>query len=76
MNKKYNQLFSILFLIILSLILHFVCTLFLDEGYSTFIRLLSVVLIITVGAGVIIQRTANVIEETTDVLKDRTKIAG
>jgi Ca2+/Na+ antiporter len=76
MKKKYNQFFSILFLIVLSLILRFVCTLFLDEGYSTFIRLLSVILIITVGAGVIIQRTANVIEETTDVLKDRTKIAG
>jgi Ca2+/Na+ antiporter len=48
----------------------------LEKTESLFIQVLLIPLIFIVGIGMVFRGTAKIIEETTDVLKDRTKLAG
>src|SRR3989339_1773137 len=75
MNPK-NQIVRILIFIAVALCLRFVIVerlLFMDVWW---VQMTAILTIFVVGIGYIFQGTANVIEETTDVLKDRTSLAG
>lgn len=74
MNSK-NQIINILAYIALALFLRFVMVDFL-EGESVLLKIISILVIFVIGIGYVFRGTANVIEETTDVLKDRTGLAG
>jgi hypothetical protein len=71
-----QQFFNIILLILVALFLRLVIVGFFLEQENIFIRIAAVIFILVVGAFYIIRGTAKVIEETTDVLKDRTKLAG
>lgn len=49
---------------------------FLASGNSFWVKILGIILIIGFGAFYVLQGTAGIIEETTEVLSERTKIAG
>lgn len=72
-----NQLLSISFYVLMALCLRF---LFVDEllprAETWWLKALIISFIFIVGIGYIFRGTANVIEETTAVLKDKTKLAG
>ncbi|MFA6161526.1 MAG: hypothetical protein WC766_05140 [Patescibacteria group bacterium] len=72
-----NQLLKIALYIILALVLRFVMVGWALETYSEWwIQALVMIVIFSVGIGIVFRGTANVIEETTYILKDRTKLAG
>ena len=72
-----NQFLKIIFYVLLALGLRFlIVDNFLDESQVWWMQAIAIFLIFYIGIGYIFQGTANVIEETTDVLKDRTKLAG
>ena len=60
---------------VVAIVLRFGVFIFLGEDYNSCLRLGAVILILGVGAGFILQGTAKVIEETTDILSKRTKLA-
>jgi len=71
-----NQIVRILIFIAVAFCLRFVIVerlLFMDVWW---VQMTAILTIFVVGIGYIFQGTANVIEETTDVLKDRTSLAG
>lgn len=71
-----NKILFVFILLFSGILLKFCVDPFLNEKYSLFVRILSVFIIISVGAFFVLKNTANIIEETTDVLHERTKIAG
>jgi Ca2+/Na+ antiporter len=72
-----NQFFKILVYIAVALGLRFLIVDKILEGTEVWwLQALAIVLIFGIGIGYIFRGTAKVIEETTDVLKDRTKLAG
>jgi MFS family permease len=70
-----NRFIYILILLAAAIILRFGVFVFLGEDYNSWLRLGAVILILGVGAGFVLQGTAKVIEETTDILSKRTKLA-
>lgn len=62
-------------LVACALFLRFYLEGFLEEGYVLWVRITSIILIIGVGAFFVLKEIAEVIEETTEVLSGRTKIA-
>jgi Ca2+/Na+ antiporter len=75
--KNQNRLFAILSFLSVALVLRFVVVgkiLLVSENVWT--EWLAIFLIFAVGMGYIFNGTVKVIEETTDVLKDRTGLAG
>jgi len=72
-----NQFFRIIIFIILAAALRFVVVdRILDVFSQWWIQALSIIVIFGIGIGYVFFGTADVIEETTDVLKDRTGLAG
>ncbi|MDQ7815188.1 MAG: hypothetical protein RDU25_05295 [Patescibacteria group bacterium] len=72
-----HQLFKIATFVGLALVLRFLVVDHLLEGQSQWwLQVLAILIIFVVGIGYVFRGTAKVIEETTDVLKDRTKLAG
>lgn len=76
MNKQ-NQLNKIIIFIVLACVLKFFFTdQILEQEYNSIVKLGAIIIIFVIGVGFVFQNTTKVIEETTDVLKDRTKLAG
>ena len=72
-----NQFLKIIFYVLLALGLRFIIVNnFLDGSKSWWLQIIAILLIFYIGIAYVFQGTAKVIEETTDVLKDRTKLAG
>src|SRR3989344_5713098 len=69
-----NRLVRIALLLIAALFLRFYLPGFLEEGHAVWLRIVDVILIIGIGTFVL-KEIAKIIEETTGVLSDRTKIA-
>jgi len=69
-----NRLVRIALLLIAALFLRFYLPGFLEEGHAVWLRIVDVILIIGIGTFVL-KEIAQVIEETTEVLSDRTKLA-
>lgn len=67
--------YSLILLFVAAIIRFFLVT-FLNETNAAAIRVLDVIIIIGVGAFFVLRGTANIIEETTEVLSERTKLAG
>jgi len=72
-----NQFLTIVSCLLLGLILRYVIVAHvLERTEIWWIQALAIILIMAVGIGYIFRQTTKVIEETTDVLKDRTGLAG
>lgn len=72
-----NNFFRILLYITVALGLRFLIVDRILEGTDVWwLQAVAIVLIFGIGIGYVFRGTAKVIEETTDVLKDRTKLAG
>jgi hypothetical protein len=75
--KIKNQFVKILVYVGLALCLRFLVVNKLLEGSELWwIQAIAIIIIFWIGIGFVFRGTAKVIEETTDVLKDRTKLAG
>lgn len=70
-----NKIIYIAMLLTVAAILRFFILDFLEEDYSAWVRFLAVAIIIGVGAAFVLRGCANIIEETTEVLSERTKFA-
>lgn len=75
MKLKNNHFVHMLVLVACALFLRFYLEGFLDDSYELWLRMTSVIVIIGVGAFFVLKGIAEVIEETTEVLSGRTKIA-
>lgn len=75
MNIFKNRFVSILILIITALFLRFYLVGFLEEGTFLWLKIVSIILILGVGALFVLRKIAEVIEETTEVLSEKTKLA-
>jgi uncharacterized membrane protein len=76
MSNK-NRLTSILVFVLLAIFLrYYIIGEVLEKSEDIWMEILAIVIVFVVGIGYIFNRTAKVIEETTDVLKDRTGLAG
>lgn len=71
-----NRLFFVAILFLLALAVKFGLVPFLAEDMPVWIKILSASIILAVGAGFVITGTAKIIEETTEVLHERTHLAG
>jgi Ca2+/Na+ antiporter len=76
MKFTHNRLQFLLILIISALIMRFGFGIFLSEEYISLVRIISVILILGIGAVFTLRGTAKIIEETTEVLHERTHLAG
>jgi len=75
--KIKNQFIKIIVYVGLALCLRFlVVNKLLENSELWWIQAIAIIIIFWVGIGFVFRGTAKVIEETTDVLKDRTKLAG
>lgn len=75
--KNKNQLGRIMLYVLVALILRFIIVDdFLARADYWWLQALLIIIVFTFGIAYVFRGTANVIEETTDVLKDRTKLAG
>ncbi|MBI5306024.1 hypothetical protein HZB04_00300 [Candidatus Wolfebacteria bacterium] len=75
--KTKNQFFKILIYITVALGLRFLIVgQILEDTEFWWLQAIAIIIIFSVGIGYVFRGTAKVIEETTDVLKDRTKLAG
>jgi hypothetical protein len=73
--KNKNQIINIAIYIILAAFLRYVMVGVMDRD-SLILKIFSIVIIFGIGIIFVFRGTANIIEETTDVLKDRTGLAG
>jgi hypothetical protein len=76
MKLKDNNMFKILCLVIIALVMRFCLKDLMSENYPQLVRIISMTFILIVGAGYVLKGIANIIEETTEVLSEKTKIAG
>ncbi len=75
--KNNNQFFRIIIYVALGLVLRFlVVDRVLEATEVWWLQAMAILVIFGIGVGYVFRGTAKVIEETTDVLKDRTKLAG
>lgn len=75
--KTKNQFIRIIIYVVVAFGLRFLVVDKLLEGTDIWwLQTIAIILIFGVGIGYVFRGTAKVIEETTDVLKDRTKLAG
>jgi len=75
MNIFRNRFVNIAILVLVALVLRFYFEEFLGEENATWIRVTSIIVILGVGAVFVLRGIANIIEETTEILSERTKIA-
>ena len=73
--KNKNQLVNIAGYILLAIFLRYVMVGVMDSE-SLLLWIVAIAVIFVVGIVFVFRGTANIIEETTDVLKDRTGLAG
>ncbi|TSC80086.1 MAG: hypothetical protein G01um101429_290 [Parcubacteria group bacterium Gr01-1014_29] len=72
-----NQFFRIITYIALALVLRFLVVDRILEGAEFWwLQAAAIIIVFGVGIGYVFRGTAKIIEETTDILKDRTKLAG
>jgi len=71
-----NGIVYALILLVAAFVLRFFMMDFLNQNYSVWLRLLAVLIIIGFGAFFVLRGCADIIEETTGVLSERTKLAG
>lgn len=71
-----RKIVNILFLIIASGFLRLIANEFFGGAYGNWVKMAAVVFVMAAGIAYVLRRTANVIEETTEVLSERTKLAG
>jgi len=71
-----NQFVKILLYIALALFLRYAIVTYVLDVDVWWLQVLGILLILVLGIWFVFRGTADVIEETTDVLKDRTKLAG
>lgn len=71
-----NKFLFTFVLLAVSLVLNFFLTTYLSSNYSLPVRFGAIFLIIGAGAAFVIQKTAGIIEETTEVLSEKTQLAG
>ena len=77
MTRRINQFGRIVFYIFLVLFVRFfIVDRYLDETGEWWLQALVIAAVFIIGIGIVFRGTAKVIEETTDVLKDRTGLAG
>ena len=69
-----NHFFLVFILLVAGVVLRFVLVPFL-ESENIWLKLLSIVLILASGTGFILLNIAKIIEETTEVISKRTKLA-
>ena len=75
--KIFNARFlKTVLILIIALISRFYITRFIGDENTIFIRVLAALTILIIGTVYIIRKTAKIIEETTDVLSHKTKLAG
>lgn len=75
--KNKNQFFKIIVYIVFALFLRFLLVdRILEKTESSWLQAIIIIIVFAVGIGYVFRGTAKVIEETTDVLKNRTKLAG
>ncbi|TSC76172.1 MAG: hypothetical protein G01um101433_801 [Parcubacteria group bacterium Gr01-1014_33] len=74
--SKNNRFAHLLVLLLASLILRFIFARFLGDEWSIEVRIISLFVILGTGAIFVLRGTAKIIEETTEVLSERTKLAG
>lgn len=70
-----HRLVNISALVISALVLRFYAARFLEEHYPVWLRLAVILFIVGFGAFFVLKGIAEIIEETTEVLSERTKIA-
>lgn len=75
MKLKENNLFKIFCLVIVAIIMRFILKDLMIQENPIFIRIASMVFILIIGAFYVLKGIANIIEETTEVLSEKTKIA-
>lgn len=73
--KNKDQIINIAIYIILAVFLRYVMVDVMDSE-ALILKIIAIVVIFVVGIVFVFRGTANIIEETTDVLKDRTGLAG
>ncbi len=73
--KNKNQIINIALYILLAVFLRYVMVDIMDRG-SLLLEIIAIGVIFVIGIGFVFRGTANIIEETTEVLKDRTGLAG
>jgi Ca2+/Na+ antiporter len=71
-----NPFVKVVALVVVALVLHFAFVPFVFESHEVAMRLGAIILIIGIGTYFVMLSVANVIEETTDVLQERTHLAG
>lgn len=76
MNLIKNKLIYLILLLAVALFLRYFLITFIGEENSTWMRIIVSISILVIGAVYILRGTAKIIEETTEVLSQRTKIAG
>ncbi|MDD3007171.1 MAG: hypothetical protein PHX30_06370 [Candidatus Pacebacteria bacterium] len=75
--QKNNRLLKIFaFVLMATFLRYFVIGEILEKSHDIWMEILAILVVFLVGIGYIFRRTAKVIEETTDILKDRTGLAG
>src|SRR5476649_2273595 len=72
MTQGKGKIVELVFLLAAAAICNFALTRVLNRN-NVVVTLAEIVLIIVIGAGFVLKRTADIIEETTDVLSHRTK---
>jgi len=75
MKIKNNNFIYLIILVVCVLFLRFYLEGFLEDGNVVWVRMASVILIIGIGSFFVLKGIAKIIEETTEVLSNRTKIA-
>lgn len=70
-----NNTLKIILLTATALFLRFFLKNFLSENNNLYLRIFSMIFILIIGAGYVLRGIAKIIEETTEVLSEKTKIA-
>lgn len=71
-----NKTLKIIILLVSGIFLRFFLMPVLEGDFSTVYKFISIILILVIGAVYTLRGAANIIEETTDVLSEKTKLAG
>jgi Ca2+/Na+ antiporter len=72
-KNNFIHIFSLLFA---SAILKYIFTPIITDGTNIWLKLVTILVIMAIGAGFVLKECANIIEETTDILAKKTKLAG
>ncbi|MEI7580133.1 MAG: hypothetical protein WCJ58_08985 [bacterium] len=75
MNISKNKIVYALALLAVAFIMKFVLVKFLSIENNLWLNLVEIILIMVIGANFVLKGAANIIEETTEVLSEKTKIA-